>query len=85
MALQVFLGDERSLPVTRRQLVRGLSTEELQAFDRGEFDSKLIGRLLEVCDAVSLVVLTVEPVIEVDEITVKVVFRGDRFVPGELV
>jgi len=85
LALQVFLGDERSLPVTRRQLVRALNADDLQAFDRGEFDPELIGRVLEACDAVSLVVLTVEPVFEVDEITVKVVFRGDLFVPGELV
>ncbi len=85
VTLRMNLGDERSLPVTRRELVRALSTDEMRDFDGGSNDPELIGRLLDVCDAASLVVLTVEPVTVIDELTEKVVFRGDVFLTGEAV
>ncbi|MGB5173236.1 MAG: hypothetical protein WBQ30_00705 [Thermoanaerobaculia bacterium] len=82
---EVLLRDGRSNPILRRGLVAALSAEELDAFDRGEIDLQMIDRLLATVDAVSLVVVTVGPSVEIDDGGVTILLRGDLYLPGEVV
>jgi hypothetical protein len=74
----------RSRPLTRRGLVAAVSPEDLEAFDRGEIDPQLIDRMMTALDAVSLIVVTVGPPVELDENGLKVVLSGDLYLPGEV-
>ncbi len=84
IAAEVLLRDDRSTPHMRRALVKGLSMEELEAFDRGEITAELVGRLYSIFDAVSLFILTIAQPITVDDASV-VFLGGDVYLPGEVV
>lgn len=84
IVLEILLRDGHSTPVGRRVLVRTLSDEDLAAFDRGAIDTGLVDRLLTALNAVSLVVLTVEQPVELDNTTVRMV-RGEYYTPGEVI
>jgi hypothetical protein len=84
IAADVLLRDGRSTPHLRRALINGLSTEELEAFDRGEITPRLIDQLYTIFDAVSLLTLTVAQPIGIDDGSV-IFLRGDFYTPGEVV
>lgn len=84
IAAEVLLRDGRSTPHMRRALINGLSTEELEAFDRGKITPELIDRLNTSFDAVSLLILTITQPTEIDDGNV-IFLQGNFYTPGEVV
>lgn len=78
------LRDGRSTPYTRKTLISALSPEDLAAFDRGDPEPEVIGRLATALDAESLLVLAIGQSVELEDAHVRTI-RGEYFQAGEVV
>ena len=84
LILEILIRDNRIIPHTRRDLVRALDQQQLEAFDQGGTDPELVHRLASVLDAVNLFVLTIGTPVELEDATA-ISLRSDFFLPGEVV
>ena len=79
VAFEVLVRDGRSTPHTRRALVSVLSEEDMDALDRGDISSQLVGRIKTAFDAVDLIVLTVGQRAVIDGLSFKTL-QGDHYI-----
>jgi hypothetical protein len=80
-AMRVFASANRPFAHSRAELVNVLTPEELTAYDRGDFDSGALGRLMEALRAAKLMVLTVREDVDLPDGTL-VVLEGVFFETG---
>ncbi len=84
LILEVLIRDGRITPHTRRELVRALDQQQLEAFDQGVTDPEMVDRLAAALDAINLFVLTIKPPVELEGAT-SISLRSDFYLPGEVV
>ena len=84
VVLEALLRNGKSTPISSRMLSRGLSQDDLDAFNRGEIDSPLIDRILSALNLVDMIMITVDKPAEPEDVTVRRV-RGDYYIRGEVV
>jgi hypothetical protein len=84
VVLEALLRNGRSTPISSRRLVRELSQDDLDAFNRGEIDLPFIDRMLTALNLVDMIMITVDKPAEPEDATARRV-RGDYYIRGEVV
>ena len=84
LILEILIRNGRTTPHTRRELIKVLTEQQLEAFDQGVSDPEFIGGLATALDAVNLFVLTIGTPVELEDATV-ISLRSDFFLPGEVI
>jgi len=80
-AMRVFADADRPFAHSRAELVNVLTPEELASYDRGDFDSSAMGRLMDALGAAKLLVLTIREDVDLPDGTL-VVLEGVFFETG---